>query len=572
MVRINQYPTTAPARWLLLVGLWLISFAAVAAELTARLDRTEIVEGETVTLIIQTDDPAQSLEADLSNLEQGFDVLDRRSETQMSIVNGRQTAVVRLLLTLEPRRTGTLLVPPLQFPGAATEPLTLKVEPAPELAPGEMPPVFIEMSMNPPDGPYYVHSQLSLTVKIFYQQNLTEASINPPAPEQASVRLLDEVPYPAERNGTRYRVLQRSYAIFPERSGSLVIPPLRLTGRLIERSGNRLWQPSVRGRRITEESEPLTIEIQPRPAGFAGDHWLPARELSLSQQLTEVANLRVGEPVTRTVIIDAVGLEENMLEEPVWPELPDARIYPDQPQGISRDDGQWVRGHKEFRYAVVPEQAGTLVLPELRLDWWDTVNDQPRTALLPQLEVEVAPLQLVPQTADTLAMDASAIDRGGAGGLQGATRADGFWRNAALVLAVLWIGTLVLLIRSRGTRPGSEGAAPEPPSAEADLVKALQKACLGGDATETRRLLRRWLRLFGPSAAQASIREFAGLAGAGALRDALEQFENHGYDGAAAGSWSGASLWQAFSDWRTAQRSPRRASADGPPDLYAPSH
>jgi len=77
----------------------------------------------------------------------------------------------------------------------------------------------------------------------------------------------------------------------------------------------------------------------------------------------------VGEPVTRTIIIDAVGLEENMIAEPVWPELPGARIYPDQPQGISRDDGEWVLGHKEFRYAVVPEQEGELVLPELTVEW-----------------------------------------------------------------------------------------------------------------------------------------------------------------------------------------------------------
>jgi hypothetical protein len=226
----------------------------------------------------------------------------------MSIVNGQQTAIVRLLLTLEPLRTGELQVPALRYPGGRTRPLALSVSPAPEPAPGEMPPVFIELSLDPPRGPYYVHAQMSLTVKIFYQQNLTEATINPPTPAQAAVRLLDEVPFPAERNGTRYRVLQRRYAIFPERSGTLEIPPMRLTGRLIERSPDRLWQPSVRGRRVTEESEALTVEVLPRPDRFTGEHWLPARELVMSQQLSEVEGLRVGEPVTRTILVDAVGL------------------------------------------------------------------------------------------------------------------------------------------------------------------------------------------------------------------------------------------------------------------------
>ena len=79
--------------------------------------------------------------------------------------------------------------------------------------------------------------------------------------------------------------------------------------------------------------------------------------------------------------------------------MENARIYPDQPQGISRDDGQWVLGHKEFRYAVVPEQAGELVLPEIRLDWWDTTTNTLQTASLPEHRMMVAASVLAPDLA-----------------------------------------------------------------------------------------------------------------------------------------------------------------------------
>ena len=163
----------------------------------------------------------------------------------MSFVNGNQTASVRLVITLEPNREGNLTIPALQFPGASSNPLVLKVAAAPELAPGAAEPVFIEVTVQPGEGPYYVLSQISLMVRIFYQANLTEAAINPPTPEQASVRLLDEVPYQSDRNGELYRVLERRYAIFPERSGTLTIPAMQLSGRLIERPSDRLWQPTV---------------------------------------------------------------------------------------------------------------------------------------------------------------------------------------------------------------------------------------------------------------------------------------------------------------------------------------
>ena len=381
-------------RFVVAVILLMAFSIAQAAVVTAKLDRSSAVVGETVTLVLQTGDTDQSLDTDLSVLQGDFDVLNRRSETQMSFVNGRQTASVRLVITLEPKRAGNLLIPAFKFPGASSAPLILKVTAAPALAPGDAEPVFIEATVQPESGPYYVLGQISLTVRIFYQANLTEAAITPPEPAQASVRLLDEVPYQSDRNGERYRVLERRYAIFPERSGTLTIPSMQLSGRLIEKPSDRLWQPTVRGRRVKVESEPLTLTISPRPASYTGDFWLPARRITLSQQISDNEKLRVGEPVTRTVILDAMGLEENMLEEPVWPEVPASRIYPDQPQGISRDNGEWVLGHKEFRYAIVPEEAGELVLPEIRLDWWDTVANQQRTAILPEHRVNVLPSEL----------------------------------------------------------------------------------------------------------------------------------------------------------------------------------
>ncbi len=549
---------------------WVFAAWAAAAEVTVRVDRTEAVVGETVTLIIQTDDPEQSLETDLDALQQEFEVLDQRSETQMSIVNGQQTAQVRLLVTLEPRRSGILTIPALKFDGAASTPLQITVAPAPELAPGEAPPVFIELALDPEQGPYYVHAQLSLTVRIFYQQNLTEAAINPPAPDQASVRLLDEIPFQADRNGVRYRVLERRYAIFPERSGQLQIPPMQLTGRLLERPAQRLWQPSVRGRRVRIDSEPLSLEIEPRAAAFQGEHWLPARRITLSQQISDPDSLRVGEPVTRTVIVDTVGLEENMIEEPRWPALADARVYPDQPQGITRDDGRWVLGHKEFRYAVVPEKSGELVLPEVRVDWWDTLADVQRTAVLPEHRVTVAAPEL-PSGATAAAKPAAAVPGTAASAAAGPlAETGGIWRALAIVFAVLWVATLGVHLHLRRGATGRGRAPVEPgmPEDEAGLLRALRRSCADNDRTQTRLLLRRWLRAHGPRRAHGSVLEFARGVDDAALRDAIRVFDAGDFGTAPASQWEGEALWRAFSSWRQGWLGERWSRREPLPDLY----
>jgi len=563
-----------PASFLLGCFLLVLYAVAPAAEITAQLDRQRIVQGETVTLSIETDDPQQSLETDFSALDSDFELVDRRSESQMSIVNGQQSATVRLLLTLEPRHSGELTVPPLHFGKITTSPLKLTVDAAPEPEPGEAPTVFIEVEVEPKNGPYYVHAQLQLTVRVFYQQSLTEAAISQPEPTPASVRLLNEVPFQADRGGVHYRVLERHYAVFPERSGPLQIPPMKLSGRLVERRSDRLWQPTVRGRRIEVTSDAIDLTIQPKPASFTGDAWLPARSLQLTQTVSANDSLKVGEPVTRTVIVDAVGLEENMITPPAWPELADARIYPDQPQGISRNDGDWVLGHKEFRYAVVPEKEGELILPKLSLHWWDTVNDREQTAVLPERRLKVLPSNLAPAAPEVpAAPEASVTPAAMAAPLPRADETGRYWHWLTLLFATLWLTSSGLLFwqwRGRTRKPSVESAGKEQQGhKEKEVLESLKRACSANDAALVRRTLNQWLRGFGPKEAAGSILVFADQSASEDLKTCLKSLDAIGFSSEQSGQWSGAELSKAFFAWLKQWRSDHGKAQTDLTDLYA---
>lgn len=552
------------------VFMFLLPASALAA-VQLQLDRHHVVEGETVTLTFHTDDASQSLDADFSALEEDFHILDTRKETQLSIVDGRQAAVVRLLLTVEPKHAGDLEIPAIGFGQDRTKPVTLTVEAAPELEPGALPPVFIEVEVNPDQGPLYVHAQFGLVVRVFYQQNLTEAAISQPEPSPASVRLLQETPYQAERAGERYRVLERNYAIFPERSGELVIPAMELSGRLVERRASGVWQPQVRGRRIRASSEEIRLQVEPRPARFSGTEWQPARQLTLSQQVSSADALRVGEPVTRTVLVDAVGLEENMIVEPAWPELPGARIYPDQPQGITRDDGRWVLGHKEFRYAVVPEEAGELVLPELMVEWWDTVNHVQRSAALPAHTLNVQPSMLVPPPEPEV-LDAVT----GSPPLPSVqmSEADNVWRWTALLFALLWLATTLLAWRGWNrvaAGPAAEKSATDHDANESGLLRDLKRASERGEPALTRRNLQRWLRIQGATSGS-SVLEFAAGLDDPALQSSIYALDSEGFKAGAQTAWDGKTFWSQFEAWRTRQAESRVQEEASLIDLYARSN
>ena len=552
-----------------LLGLCLLVLAsfpcAALAAVQAYLDRYAMTEGETVTLTFQTDQSGQKLVPDLTPLEEQFTVLDKRTETNFTVVNGQQSSLVKLMVSLEPKVSGRLSIPSFELGGDRTRPMTLTVEKAPDLEPGELPPVFIEVELLPGDGPYYVHAQLGLVVRIFFLPDTSEAAIGQPNPSSAAVRLLQETPFQAERGGKRYRVLERHYAVFPERSGEMTIPPMVLSGRLIERGDGASWQSRSRGRRISAASEEIVVQIQPRPDEYSGDHWLPARALEVSQQVSTTDSLRVGEPVTRTVIVEAAGLEENMLVEPAWPEMEDARIYPDQPQGITRDDGKWVLGHKEFRYAVVPEREGRLVLPELRLDWWDTQANQQRTAVLPEKVLEVMASDLVPSPVQP--SSSAAIGPIESVPPPGVDTGPGFWRVSTILLAALWLLTLywgwnrrAAVVSTETTEKGTL------PFAEAACLAELKKACDSGDAVRARRAMRAWLRARGFSSR--SLLEFGKNSGDEELKQALYELDSVGCRPEVDVQWNGGKMYAQLQRWISDQRVPGSAE-EVTTDLYA---
>jgi len=531
------------------------------------LDRDRVMVGETVTLTFLTDDATRDLGVDFSALEKDFDILDQRTESQISIVNGRQAATKRLLLTVEPKRAGQITIPAFRFGEDATRAVVLDVAPAPELAAGELPPVFIEAEITPAEGPYFVHAQFGLVVRVFYRQNLTEATISQPDPAPAAVSLLQETPFQAERGGERYRVLERHYAVFPERSGELVIPPMELSGRLVERKAGSVWQPTVRGRRVREQSAEIRLQIEPRPAEFTGPEWQPAREYRIAQQISSGEALRVGEPVTRTILIDAKGLAENMIVEPKWPELTGARVYADQPQGITRDDGRWVLGHKEFRYAVVPEEEGELILPELRVEWWDTKENRQRSAVLPAHTVMVQPSALVPPPKPA---GPQAGPQAPGDGVLAQAHGSYPWKWLALLFAGLWLATLGLAFRlgrnrARAVerRAGADGAEQK----EQDLLGSLRKACTQGDRAAARACLQRWLLFHGPRACS-GLHDFAAHVDDDGLRSDLLALDADGFRPGGEGGWDGPRFWRRFSAWRQ-QRAHRAATPAPASDLYA---
>ncbi|WP_438951585.1 BatD family protein [Porticoccus sp.] len=358
----------------------LASTGASADELTATVDRNQLSRGETVELRVRFDSQ-DSGEPDFSVLQEDFEILSRRQQNQFSLINGKAVSYTEWLLELLPRETGDILIPELDFKGVNSEAITLQVEDRRPAAKGKEP-IFVETELDKTTA--YVQEQLLLTLRVFTSEPLLGLSSDGLSVDNASILQLAENQYNTRENGVMYQVNEIKYVLFPEASGELVIPQVRLNTAIPDRrdpfSGSLFGN---RSKRVLLYSEEQKVTIMPRPANSGNGAWLPAKGLSLTERWSRSPEeLVAGEPITRTVTLTAQQLTATQLPPLQISDGDGYKIYPDQPQMDNNGDRSGVIGSRIESMAIVPSRAGTITLPPLTVQWWDTVSQQPKQAVL----------------------------------------------------------------------------------------------------------------------------------------------------------------------------------------------
>lgn len=499
-------------RWLFLLCL-LLPFSAMAVSVQATLDRSDVHLGETVTLNLRIDGAMNASTPDLSTLDNDFEVLGTSTNSALSIDNGRPTAQVTIGIALRPKHIGNLQIPSLTVAGSSSTPLTLHVSPPDNSAATESrKDVFIETTAEPTH--VYVGQQLLYTVRLFFDVNLNGGTLPDPRIDGADLRQLGgDVNYESERNGRRYHVVERHYAVIPHHAGSLTIPSIEFQGEAADSANPNdpsglLGQGGLFGNStpISADSSPVDIEVQAAPANWGGTTWLPARALALDVEgWPSDDKLRVGQPINLRMSVQATGLTADALPKPSLPAVDGATIYPDQPVDTTHDDGQWLIGRRERSFAIFPQRAGTLTIPATTLTWFDVQSGQKQVATFPARTLTVLPAASgVPATSSSVTqiatVPASSTTVNGKGPV---AKKDVLsfaapstpWRWIAIASLGLWIFSAVALWWSRKRKPHYvSSAVPGSTDSARTLRHAFLEAARGNDPVSQARCLLAWAR------------------------------------------------------------------------------
>ncbi len=543
----------------------LFAWNAAHAGVRASVDNTNVAADGTVQLTLERDGSSDD-EPDLSPLKQDFDVLSRSSGSTMQIINGSVSSNVRWRLLLSPKHGGDLTIPSISWAAEQSEPLTVHVggSAANAQAPKSRT-VYVEATIEP-DRPY-VQAEVDLTVRIYSQVPLYHASLELPSTDDILVQQMGtDRTETLVKEGERYQVVERHYALFPQRSGPLTLPGPVLDAQIAVQDtgfkdlfGNMMPLNNLLTslKPIKEHGDDLSLNVLPRPAAASGDYWLPARDVKLDAAWRpSSAQVNAGDPVTVDLHLNAQGLTAAQLPDvsTLLQLPPGLRVYPDQAKLNNDTHGEVLVGTRDQSVALIADQPGQFKLPAVTIHWWDIGANQPRVTTLPERTLTVLPapgsasVQRAPASSAPAAVaPARATGRGAS---EPASAGDGPWRWVSLALGLLWIITLTgwYLTRRRTSVPSTVPTRLETQERRVSLAearRAFHEACRRNDAPAARAALVRWIGSARRDKHSLGLQAFAKETKDAQLSALLVDLDRACYGGA---SWNGAQLLAALTD------------------------
>jgi BatD DUF11 like domain len=552
-----------------------ISFASmpVFAALTVQLEQDRISVNETVQLQVEIDRQVTD-GLDTRPLERDFVVLANLSNNRGNLVNGQASPFTTWAIRLAPKRSGSLTIPSLEVAGIRSQSLTLQVS---ESSVGRNrssgASIFIETEVDP-ETPY-VQGMARYTVRVFYAAMLTMARVSEPELNIALVRQIGkDHEYTVNREGRRYQVVERQYAVLPQQSGQMVIPAPVLDGTVVgysiarqRRNFHAFGQgaPSssfATNRSVRIRGEAKMLSVQPRPAEMHSADWLPAEQVELDEEWQSLDNMiHVGDSLQRSVVVRARGVVGEQLPDVDPGSVDGFKVYLNTTKTDTRDVKNNIEGVKSRNMTFMPTHTGQFTIPAIYLQWWDTHDNQARVAQLPERTVKVLPVRNTEILSSQSKADLSANN-------QLSAVSDSWPWIVSFIFALLWLITVGLWWRSNRYRVENDRKIAAASSFwQPSQVARTQflAACKANDAGIARRRLLEWAAAHWPDNPPTGLASLARRFNDPAIQDALNTLDRSLYCNEH-GAWDGSQLGKLIQKLPANQN--RTMDKNVLPDLY----
>lgn len=522
------------------VILWCFSYMVHASTLKVHIEPSQVMLGEMFELILELDENAPTGLPDFNPLAHHFYVHGTAQSTSYMFVNGQSKSATKWIVTLAPKHTGTIIIPPIQVGSLRSQPITLHVTKQGPTASKRSDSshsvtsddaLFLKTKVSTKNP--FLNQQINYTVKIYHAVSILDAAYQPPKLSDALIVTLGtNRQYQVIEKGRPYLVEEQTYAFFPQKTGPNIIFTPKFQALIYDDMPRR-----------AEASAPsASIHVKAIPTPFTANNWLPAKAVSVSETYNDThKHWKEGDTLTRTINIKAVGLPAELLPTPDFEKNEHFKIYTERPVLNNQVNQHDVIGKETIEIHYLLNHSGTITIPEQKILWFNTDTQQVQTIVLPaRILVVTAEAKAHPKTIQSSEPPPATLKVPNSD-----KRVTPNWFHPSLLhlamLCVLFTLTIGYCLLKRMKQKSFHQS-----DARKQARRHLKKACLVNQPTTAERALIAWARLRWPDTQILNLDDVARSASNTHLTEAIRILSKTLYDVSTASSWQGRELWRAI--------------------------
>jgi hypothetical protein len=367
----------------LFAGFFCSQLLSAAPQVLTSVSNNQVSLGDIFLLNINIDDSDSDYQLNTRPLEKEFTVYRPSKSQRSQYINGDFTQQTQWQIRLQAKITGNLSIPVLKIGPLNSQEIQISVTPASKQATKTADnQVFMENSINKTS--LYLGQPLIFTTRIYIAQATDNMNLIGPELKDARIEVYGQDQNgEAMRNGIRYKTITRQFQITTDKAGDFMINSPFLSGdlRKVVNVSNR--QNQVIAIPINVRGDRLQIQIKDKPAGYQGE-WLVSEDVRLLDNAPlRPADYHQGEPITRTITLQIASINKDQLPTISFNYPKGLRFYPDQDEITEGQANGRLYAQRTMRHAIIPDQAGELILPEIRIPWWNSLTEKQEYAVLP---------------------------------------------------------------------------------------------------------------------------------------------------------------------------------------------
>ncbi|UXI03793.1 BatD family protein [Photobacterium sp. TY1-4] len=390
MMRLNIPPhmrrtdgrRSLDACWLGLILMIFVSWPTYAAQAVATVSKNQVAVNEVFQLTISIDDSVNVNALDLSVLAPDFNYGTPRTSSQTKMLNGVVSRQTEWRIALATKAVGEFTIPRFRIGATITDPIVItSTQTSAQVS--DQPDIKISTEID--KNSLYLGESVRYTVRLMIGEQMSQATLVPPAAEGLEVKQVGE-DRQAEPvlNGRRYLAITREYQITANQPGRHQLQGAEFRGNILKQGrgfGSTVRMP------IEKKADDLELEVKDIPSGYFG-LWLPTEDLQLTQQWQpENDEIRVGAPITRTITLKMKNTEQSKMPNLSLDYPGSVKVYNEKPVYSHVNDYTVMT----LKQVIIPRAQGSLTLPPLAVNWWNTTTSTQQVSQLDGLTLLVLP-------------------------------------------------------------------------------------------------------------------------------------------------------------------------------------